>query len=129
MTKNDRGLTLSVSLLCLLFLTHYVAIKLYFYWSFWWFDILMHILSAMAVSLTAFFYLQGSNRVFSIRQLFSRTIFAVLAISVLWEIYEFFAGVTFSTMEMYYLDTAIDLVMDIVGGFIGMAIAYGASRA
>ena len=129
MASAGRGLRVSVTLLCFLIIFHVVAVKFYFYWSFWWFDLLMHIFAGMAVTLTAFYYLDGSAPGAPNRKLFYQTLGTVLLLALLWELYEFFTGATYTAAYMYFIDSGSDILMDIVGWIIGLSIAYGTTRA
>lgn len=43
----------------------------------------------------------------------------VVVVGLLWEIYEVVFGLTFISDPEYLGDTTIDLIMDVVGGFLG----------
>ena len=84
---------------------HLWGLKDFLYWRYYWFDIFMHFLGGLAVG-TA---LVG----FLIRH--RPWLFLVLFVAgmVGWEMFEFFAGLTKQTD--YVSDTALDLLMDVLG--------------
>lgn len=90
------------------------------YWSVWWFDIFMHFLGGawvglVLIALSRFAPAQIKKLIPAHKA--SHYFIAVLAVGIGWEIYEIFAGLV-KTPEPYYLDTLIDLVMDMLGAFV-----------
>lgn len=43
----------------------------------------------------------------------------VLMVGILWELFEFFNGISLVADDDFTLDTAIDLILDLVGGAFG----------
>jgi hypothetical protein len=110
---------LSITTLAVL---HGTALLFSLYWVYLWLDIPMHILGGATVAL-------GYQSRFLLRRFehklsfgFLPTLCAVLAVGVLWEVYEFSVG---PILDGYALDTTIDLCMDVLGALIG----YGTARA
>ncbi len=96
---------------------HILAIELSLYWHFWWFDIPMHFFGGTIVALG--FYTLRDLR-FSLPQAFFRMVpfmLGVLTIALIWEGFELWAGVPVE--PDFLLDTGIDLVMGLFGGFLG----------
>lgn len=103
---------------------HYIALTLYFYWTISWFDILMHLLGGYLIGLIALYLLVNfldkeiiSNRKISLILVLS----FVLIIGLGWELWEVFMN--FTDILEDRLDTAIDIVMDTIGGYF--AFLYG----
>lgn len=98
---------------------HFFAIRLYLYWNFEWFDIVMHLLGGafigFLVSWAVFYFYNGSA--LKIKPAISFVMLSVLFIGIGWELFE---AVTKTTGvipgDSYISDTALDLIMDILGG-------------
>jgi hypothetical protein len=88
---------------------------------YWWFDIIMHFLGGYWIGLSALWFIFLSGYLGSITANISKksiifiSLFSVLIIGLSWEIFEIVAGVPVT--GNYALDTSIDLVMDLIGGF------------
>lgn len=104
---------------------HNLAVTFYLYWTYLWFDIPMHILGGFVAALG---YIAGilvfsGKSVFKIdtQKLlrFMPTMAAVFTIGVLWEVFE----VSINSPARGIPDTALDLLMDLVGGAIGYYVA------
>jgi len=101
---------------------HMLALYFFWYWSFWWIDIPMHFLAGFWVGgIVLWFYFFPEK---TATRRFVRPVFvyilplgAVVAIGLLWELFEFSLD-TFITLEHNdLLDTVSDLGMDIAGAF------------
>lgn len=101
-----------------------------FYDRFWWWDLMLHGVSAIVMGLIGFltvyvFYMTHRVRV---KPIYVAIITLALAISVgtLWEIFEFVADWAFATnmQKSGLVDTMTDLVTDAVGGVIAAAIGF-----
>lgn len=110
--------------LILLAVVHIIAIELYLYWKFPWFDVPMHLLGGVSVALG---YSILHARLSPKLRTFSWYIAAVLFVGVGWEFFEYAAGISLAQEESFLLDTALDLCMDILGGILGYGIAHGAA--
>ena len=104
----------------LLAVVHYIALQLYLYWKFEWFDIPMHVLGGAVVVL-------GLYTLYDLRIIVPRhflrvvpTLAAVFIIASIWEVFQVFAGI--ATEENYIFDTARDLTMGLLGGYIGFIV-------
>lgn len=107
-------LLISIAVLVL----HLLALKFFLYWSIWWFDIVVHLLAG---ALTSIFFLWIFRKFFSRKKfpsfIFLSVIFS-LTVALLWEVFEFMTGITFSSSN-YVLDTSLDVLMTVVGGLFG----------
>ncbi len=103
---------LIISLVAIL-LMHLLAIHFYVYWTVTWFDSLMHFLGGLWVGVTAL-TIYGKVGM-SNKQSILWAVLGALSVGILWELFEYTIGMIFSPGN-YALDTATDLIMDVVGG-------------
>ena len=100
---------------------HNVALYLFLYWRFWWFDIPMHGLGGAVVALglfTAYDFRLFKNKSFlKVHYVLAFVIF----IALLWEVYEILIGVPIER-EGFVLDTITDLLMGFLGGYVGYIV-------
>jgi hypothetical protein len=123
---NKYLLPLFVTSLTVLFL-HLKGIDNEFYWSYWWYDIPMHLLGGIVVALV-YAWLQMSFP--KIPQVSWKSILvAIIFVGVAWEVWELFVGDTVLSDDGYFLDTIKDLFDDIIGAFITYFIINKFSRA
>lgn len=104
----------------ILAVTHILALQFYLYWQFPWFDVPMHFLGGIVVALGVFtaydFRLPLPKRWL---RLFP-VVAAVLMVALAWEYYEILIGIPIE--ENHKIDTAIDLVLGVLGGLMGYFI-------
>jgi hypothetical protein len=115
-------------LLLIIVILHGAAVMYYFYYLYWWYDIVMHFLGGLWVSIsTLWFFLVSEYAVNfkSVQRFFSTyprafifSLCAVLTVGIAWELFELVFGISF-TLENYVIDTILDLVMDGIGGIVG----------
>jgi len=105
---------------------HAIAMELYLYWTFWWFDIPMHFLGGSVVALLIF-------TLYDLRILVQRSfltvgkvLLTVLAAALIWELYELSIGIPVE--QDYWVDTATDIVMGLLGGYIGYTVACSINK-
>ncbi len=104
-----------------------IAIKLYLYWTVWWFDMVVHFLAGATVAMTAmllwYFFFKGT--IPNISKSIKISVAAALLIGILWEFYELYFSITFLSDGLaYWTDTSSDLLMDISGGILGALYAH-----
>ena len=88
------------------------------YWLFPWFDIPMHMAGGFMVGL---FAQTGIDLIPKIRQKRYLLVFlAVLFVGVVWEIVEFYFGLTDGLGSMSRFDTIKDIIDDIIGGALSI---------
>lgn len=95
---------------------HYMALKLFLYWTVAWFDILMHILGGLVIGLIVLFILMNFVGIAFLNNkkiLLFLTISGVLVVGLGWELWEIFLGWTDVLADQ--VDTMIDIVMDTIG--------------
>jgi hypothetical protein len=112
-------------------LLSFLANIFYFYWLYWWFDVLMHFLGGVAGALSAYWVLFYSGLMFKEETRVGTKFFLVLSCVIVgglgWELFEYLMGIT-DTHEGYHLDTVNDLILDITGGLLGIYWAMGKKR-
>lgn len=112
-----------------------LAFQGFWYWRFWWFDIVMHILGGLVLSLFVlwFYGLYDPRGLAESPELllFALAVSAVILIGLFWELFEFttdaFNRLSLVPKEIFALqvgviDTLTDLLSDIAGAFIGSLI-------
>jgi RsiW-degrading membrane proteinase PrsW (M82 family) len=104
-----------LAIIGLLFL-HLLGLHFYLYWTVWWFDVLMHFLGGFWVGFTALWLYHFVGKPPRHNRDLAVALLAAIIVGVMWELYEYTTGVTFSLVG-YRLDTATDLAMDLVGGY------------
>jgi uncharacterized membrane protein YjdF len=95
---------------------HLIGIKLYLYWTVWWFDILTHTLGGVLIALLAELVL----RRYGFRTTTLNILAIVFVIGIGWEVFEFMKGISVTTPGTYAQDTLLDLVCDLIGGYLGI---------
>jgi uncharacterized membrane protein YjdF len=101
-----------------------------FYEKFWWWDMLLHSLSALGFGILGFvimLYLTQSSKLTASPFLIAFFSFCfALAMGTTWELYEFFMDETFGTnmLKSGLVDTMTDLIIDAVGAIIASLSGY-----
>lgn len=100
---------------------HVLAIEFYLYWEYLWLDIPMHLLGGITTVLGLSILPLFKIRFFEERNTLRNTLFVVLCIGILWEVFEYVVG--FSVYEPgFVVDTVLDIIMDLIGGALGYGI-------
>jgi len=117
--NSDRK-KLLVNLLFLSFLLlvlNVTALKFHLYWTTWWMDVINHFLGGVIVAFAfvvfCTFISKDSN--FFTPKYFILGVIAMLAVGILWEVFELAFALTFIEEARYWGDTIVDIIMDIVG--------------
>lgn len=111
-------LLLPIFFLSLIILSlHLFALRYFFYWTHWWFDILVHSLGGILIAWIAISLFErfGLSKT---RMVLVCGFFVPLLISIGWEIFEYASGVTYFSSR-YTLDTTLDISMGVIGGMVG----------
>lgn len=109
-------------LLLIVGIANWVGTELYLYWSVWWYDIPMHFMGGLWVSLVvAWAY---AFRVDINQKKFGSYVWVViggtLLVGIVWELYELCIDATSLADGIHYVtDTTSDIIMDIAGGIVG----------
>ena len=100
----------------------FVGQILYFSWTLWWFDVILHFLSGACVGMAtilAWNYFFMPQEISKLKMILIAFVGA-LTVGLLWEVYELYIGATFFSDGVVYIrDTFSDLIMDVCGGFFG----------
>lgn len=100
-----------------------IALEHFLYWTYWWYDIVMHFLGGVLIAsgtawlLTRF----GRSQKLSRYSFLMWTIAAVLLVGAGWELFEYTNGFFIGEANVVR-DTIGDLVMDTTGGIVGWSI-------
>ena len=118
--ERKTFLLTAIAFVCLVvFYSVALAKQLFFYY--WWYDILLHFLGGLTVSLAALcFYLYSGYFKIPLHtenQIFYTALAAALIVGILWEFFEYFTGLAF-VIGSYSLDTAKDLSLDTFGAIV-----------
>jgi len=104
----------------------YYATLNFWYWRFWWFDMIMHTLGGLSVGLTALWiiFLRQSKHSKEMRVL-SVVLIALAAISAVgvgWEVFEIIAHRIFNLQIGGGWNTVSDLFFDLIGSSVAVII-------
>ncbi|MDQ3245177.1 MAG: hypothetical protein M3P22_02445 [bacterium] len=106
-----------------IFVLNFLANKLYWYSSFWYFDMIMH-------TLGGFFILLAIIYVFKINNLdFKSIVLALLGVFIVgisWEVFEFVFNNVLAGQVFNIYDTLSDICFDMLGGIL--ALFYSLKR-
>ena len=100
-----------------------VTSRLYLQWSIWWVDIVLHFFGGLAVSLFALWIFSSRSDLknWSQQKIVLIALSSAIIIGIVWEFYELYFGMTFlSDGITYFISTSYDLIMDLVGGVLGV---------
>ena len=127
MPSRPHPLYLGFVIMVILGLAHAAALSFYLYWSYWWFDWVMHSLMGLAIGLVvywAIFDLSGPLRLRpkSLLTPFLVIFLTLITIGVAWEIFEYVLGLTDSYEASYALDVINDLLADSIGAILAAFI-------
>lgn len=95
---------------------HVTALSKFYYWDYWWFDILMHLLGGLWVGLFIFWFDEWIKLPFKINLI--NFLALILAVGIAWELWELMFGITLVRGDKYVFDTILDIIMDITGGVV-----------
>jgi len=99
---------------------HVIALQLFLYWHYLWFDIPMHFLGGIIVALGVFTL--HDLKVFVPSRYLTpvAVVLMVVIVALVWEVFELYIGTPIE--ENFVIDTLTDLGMGILGGLIGYSI-------
>lgn len=102
----------------------FLANKLYLYWTTWWVDVILHFLAGAVVAMAVILVLESLSWL-SRRHVIGSVIFSVIAVGIAWELFELrFEITSLADGVAYWSDTLSDLVLDALGGFLGMKYSF-----
>ena len=103
---------------------HIIALPFSLYWTYWWFDIVMHFLAGFSGGLFILWFFAP----FSIYKSLFLTLGYLLVVGVAWEIFEFVFDITISQPTNYWQDTIYDLINDTLGALLAYLSVYISAR-
>ena len=104
---------------------HNIATTHYIYWRYLWTDLVVHFMSGLWIALVGFWLCRFRREdlyVFSMKKTFLVTIVFAVLVGVFWEVFEYAIGIV-EYSSKYTNDTILDILMDILGGATGFAVA------
>ena len=104
-------------------LVHLMAMEFSLYWKHVWLDMPMHFLGGFCVALgyaiIPFFKIQLPESLTTVWVYLG----AVLLVGIAWEVFELFTGISLANdAENLLLDTSVDVVLDLCGGYVAYAL-------
>ncbi len=126
-----------VVLITVIAVLNYYAFQNFWYWRIVWFDLVMHFLGGLFVSVSIIWLYLAWNRLSLQEAGFRRILFIGLAGALVvggaWELFEF--GVdyywqvpihlkTFTDLQESHLDTLSDLAFDVIGAIFGSLLLW-----
>jgi hypothetical protein len=123
-----KNITLYAALCLSAFLAglNQLAYARFLYWTYWWYDVMMHFLAGVALGFLVYWVLFASAHFFTSpkRRAFvlAWVIVPVFALGVAWEVFEYANGIT-DSHEGYAQDTVNDLILDTCGAALAALMA------
>jgi hypothetical protein len=117
----NRYFTPSVVVMLVVVSLHWLASFEGFYWTVWWYDVMMHFLGGLWTLLFGLWVFGASVRTSRLITVRNMLIFA-LAVGLLWEVHEIILGFASFDHPEYWTDTPQDLVLDMLGAIFGVLI-------
>ncbi len=117
---KQKPFPFSVVVLVILIALHITASYFSLYWRFPWFEIIVHILAGVWIGSIFLWLASFLNQINSLREYKTKSFLIALVssalIGVIWELVENFSQLSFVNFSGYELNTAMDLLNDIIGG-------------
>ncbi len=97
----------------------FAGLAFYFYWVYWWYDVLMHFLAGVIGGLATYWVIFRSGHFLSRKEtsLYVKLVipaFAFLVVAIVWEVLEYLTGTAFPQGN-YFFDTMSDIVVGLMG--------------
>lgn len=121
-----RPLLLCFFTTVLLAAIHFLALAFFWYWTYWWLDILMHFLGGLLVGFAVLWFFFSPSRhamTFGVGRALVVILASVIVVGVLWEAWEAYAGIIRWPDE--WLDSMFDVFSDIAGSLAALVITGG----
>lgn len=113
MDRKKLFIRLTLLILCI-FVLNFIATKLYWYSSIWWFDMPMHFLGGFWLGLALLWLFPIDEP--ALKKVFKIAL-GVLVIGFAWELFEIVVNNIFAQNPFDLIDTTSDIFFDISGGF------------
>lgn len=117
MISRKKILNYLAIILIFLAIVNILAIDFGWYYIYSWFDMFTHFLGGLGSLFFIWYIFFG--KFFRIKNIFLTSILCVIAIGVLWELYEFFVINIWAGHPFNLKDTIFDLIFDTLGGLLG----------
>ncbi|HPS21258.1 MAG TPA: hypothetical protein PLO44_00400 [Candidatus Paceibacterota bacterium] len=114
MDKKKLFIRLATVILFIFFL-NFIGSKFYWYYSVWYFDIIMHTLGGFWVALAALWIFPTKEQKITYKYII-QILLIVLTIGIFWEFFEIFVNETIAQNPFNILDTVSDIFCDLAGG-------------
>jgi uncharacterized membrane protein YjdF len=125
--KRFMLLLVVAALAAAVFVLNSIALEHHLYWTYWWYDIMMHFLGGCAVGgMTAWIVLRLKSSL-SWRHVAIATFVSIMVIGIGWEVFEYMTG-QFIGQEDVVVDTVMDLVLDTLGALVTAFMVYAITR-
>lgn len=119
---KQKPFPFSFLILVVLVTLHFMGSYYSLYWKFDWFDSVVHIFSGLWASLLVLWLGSILGQINSLREYkikaFLIAFVSAILIGIIWELIENYYQVTYTNMNGYYFDTAIDILNDGLGGIL-----------
>jgi hypothetical protein len=109
-------------MVALLAILNLIALAFYFYWTLWWYDIMMHLLAGLAGGLAVCWFVRFS----SLSRQFLVVVASLMIVGIGWEVFEYVFDIAARTD--YIRDTLLDLIADLGGAVLAVIYASGQTR-
>lgn len=117
MMEKKKLLFRIVFLMLFMFAVDRLAHSFFWYYTIWWFDMPMHFLGGVWVSLF-FVYIFFKEESFA--KLALKVMLSLFCIGILWEVFEFATNNVIGRDPFNALDTVSDIFFDLAGGFFAL---------
>jgi uncharacterized membrane protein YoaK (UPF0700 family) len=108
---------IALVIFCIFFL-NFLGGKFYWYYSIWYFDIIMHTLGGFWIALLIFFlFFRKKEFIFSFKNIII-VLLLVFVVGILWEFFEILVNETIAQNPFNLLDTVSDIFCDLSGALI-----------
>ena len=123
---KQKPFPFSFLVLAILIALHLVGSYYSLYWKFDWYDSVVHIISGLWAALLILWLCSVLGQINSLKEYKTKALLiafiSAVLIGIIWELVENYYQVTYTSAGSYYLDTAMDLLNDGLGGI--MAYLY-----
>ncbi len=106
-------------LILFIFIANFLANRFHFYYSIWWFDILMHFLGGAWLGLVfVWFWSKRELSLYFDSLLLFKVVLWILFIGIAWEVFEFYFINYVAQNSFDLADTLSDILLDLSGGIL-----------
>jgi hypothetical protein len=106
-----------------IFLLNLIGHKFYWYYSVWYYDIIMHTFGGLWVGLAIFWLFFNKFKSETTKNIIL-VLLGVLIVGVCWEFFEILVNETIAKNPFNFLDTVSDIFCDLTGGAVAAVYFY-----